>query len=153
MNILITGGTSGLGRATVELLASDSAHHVYFTFLDNDVYRLAANELTSSYPNTTAIPLDFTDESAIDAFCNELPSFDLDVLVNSAYVGAPVSAILYECKVIETDIPYGKINPNVNIKSLMKIKLEKRYDFQLQNTFHKGPPLQRRNHPSHMRKG
>ena len=44
------------------------------------------------------------------------------------YVGAPVSAILYECKVIETDIPYGKINPNVNIKSLMKIKLEKRYD-------------------------
>ena len=91
MNILITGGTSGLGRATVELLASDSAHHVFFTFLDNDVYRLSANELTSTYSNTTAIPLDFTDESALDAFCNELPSFDLDVLVNSAYVGAPVS--------------------------------------------------------------
>ena len=44
------------------------------------------------------------------------------------YVGAPVSAILYECKVTETDIPYGKNNPNVNIKSLMKIKLQKRYD-------------------------
>ena len=44
------------------------------------------------------------------------------------YVGAPVSAILYECKVIETDIPYGRSNPNVNIKSLMKITLQKRYD-------------------------
>jgi NAD(P)-dependent dehydrogenase (short-subunit alcohol dehydrogenase family) len=89
MNILITGGTSGLGRATVELLASDSAHHVYFTFLDNDVYRFAANELTSTYSNTTAIPLDFTEESALVAFLNELPSFDLDVLVNNAYVGVP----------------------------------------------------------------
>ncbi len=91
MNILITGGTSGLGRAAVELLASESAHHIYFTFLDNDVYRPSANELTSAYSNSTAIPLDFTDEYALQAFCNELPSFDLDVLVNCAYVGAPVS--------------------------------------------------------------
>ncbi len=43
------------------------------------------------------------------------------------YVGAPVSAILYKCKVIETDIPYRKKNPNVNISALMKIRLLKRY--------------------------
>jgi len=43
------------------------------------------------------------------------------------YVGAPVSAILYQCIVTETDIPYTGKNANVNIKSLMMIRLQKRY--------------------------
>ena len=44
------------------------------------------------------------------------------------YVGAPVSAILYKCKVTETDIPYDFRNKNLTIKALMKIRLIKRYD-------------------------
>ena len=44
------------------------------------------------------------------------------------YVGAPVSAILYKCKVTETDIPYDFRNKNLTIKALMKIRLLKRYD-------------------------
>ncbi len=44
------------------------------------------------------------------------------------YVGAPVSAILYKFTVVETDIPYDRKNENVNIRSLMRIKLERRYD-------------------------
>ncbi len=43
------------------------------------------------------------------------------------YVGAPVSAILYQCKVTETDIPYVYQDENLTIKALMKIKLVKRY--------------------------
>ena len=43
------------------------------------------------------------------------------------YVAAPVSAILYKCKVIETDIPYKYSDENLTIKALMKIKLLKRY--------------------------
>ena len=43
------------------------------------------------------------------------------------YVGAPVSAILYKCRVVETDIPYPYQNPHVNITALMRIKLLKRY--------------------------
>ena len=43
------------------------------------------------------------------------------------YVGAPVSAILYKCKVTETDIPYEYQDRNLTIKALMKIKLLKRY--------------------------
>lgn len=43
------------------------------------------------------------------------------------YVGAPVSAILYKCKVTKTDIPYKYSDRNLTIKSLMKIKLQKRY--------------------------
>ena len=44
------------------------------------------------------------------------------------YVAAPVSAIMYKCKVIETDIPYKYQDENLTIKALMTIKLLKRYD-------------------------
>ena len=43
------------------------------------------------------------------------------------YVGAPVSAVLYKCKVTETDIPYQYEDGKLTIKALMKIKLQKRY--------------------------
>ena len=44
------------------------------------------------------------------------------------YVGAPVSAIMYRCKVLETDIPYNYQSDGLTIKALMKIKLLKRYE-------------------------
>ena len=43
------------------------------------------------------------------------------------YVAAPVSAILYKCKVTETDIPYQYEDRNLTIKALMKIRLQKKY--------------------------
>lgn len=43
------------------------------------------------------------------------------------YAGAPVSAILYKCKVTETDIPYDYHTAELTITKLMKIKLQKRY--------------------------
>lgn len=44
------------------------------------------------------------------------------------YVGAPVSAILYKCMVLETDIPYDYSDKNLTITALMKIKLLKQYE-------------------------
>lgn len=43
------------------------------------------------------------------------------------YVAAPVSAILYQCRVTKTDIPFKFDDENVHMTSLMKIKLLKRY--------------------------
>ena len=43
------------------------------------------------------------------------------------YVGAPVSAVLYQCKVTETDIPYEHENKYITIKALMRIRLQRRY--------------------------
>ena len=43
------------------------------------------------------------------------------------YVASPVSAIIYKCKVTETDIPYKYADENLTITALMKIKLLKRY--------------------------
>ena len=43
------------------------------------------------------------------------------------YVGSPVSAILYKCKVIETDMPCDYHSKELTITKLMKIKLQNRY--------------------------
>lgn len=43
------------------------------------------------------------------------------------YVAAPVSAILYKCRVLETDIPYAHKNKYIRIRALMKIRVQKRY--------------------------
>ena len=43
------------------------------------------------------------------------------------YVAAPVSAILYKCRVTKTDIPFQYSDGNVHMTSLMKIRLLKRY--------------------------
>ena len=43
------------------------------------------------------------------------------------YVAAPVSAVLYKCRVLETDIPYEHENKYITIKALMRIRLLKRY--------------------------
>ena len=43
------------------------------------------------------------------------------------YVAAPVSAILYKCKVTEADIPYEYADEKLSISALMKIRLLKRY--------------------------
>ena len=43
------------------------------------------------------------------------------------YVAQPVSAVLYKCRVTKTDIPFNLDEGNVHIKSLMRIKLLKRY--------------------------
>ncbi len=44
------------------------------------------------------------------------------------YVGAPVSAILFRCAVTQTDIPYEFHREGLTIRSLMRIRLLKRYD-------------------------
>ncbi len=43
------------------------------------------------------------------------------------YVAAPVSAILYQCEVTETDIPYRYDDGKVHMNALMKIRLLRRY--------------------------
>ena len=44
------------------------------------------------------------------------------------YIGAPASAIYYKCVVTETDIPWQYEREGLTIRSLMRIRLLKRYD-------------------------
>lgn len=43
------------------------------------------------------------------------------------YIAAPVSAVLYKCKVVETDIPFHFADKNISMDAIMRIQLQKRY--------------------------
>lgn len=56
------------------------------------------------------------------------------------YVTNPYSAILYKCKVLKVDIPYGYKDKNVSMSKVMRIKLlqkynKDRYTFKLLNKY------------------
>lgn len=86
MNILITGGTSGLGKASVELL-SKAGHKVYFSYLPIERYTQEANKMINANCNLTALPLDFCEEDSVGEFCECIKLLDIDVLVNNVYAG------------------------------------------------------------------
>lgn len=88
MNVLITGGTSGLGKATVELLAKDG-HQVYFSYLATEEFTAVAKDMEETYSNVKAIPLNFCEAESVDQFCEQIKGWDIDVLVNCTYVGKP----------------------------------------------------------------
>lgn len=86
MNILITGGNSGLGKATVEILAKEG-HNIYFSYLPVDLCEKEANEMLQNNSLLTAIPLDFCKKESVDLFCQQIRGLDIDILVNNAYAG------------------------------------------------------------------
>lgn len=86
MNVLVTGGNSGLGRATVELLAKEG-HKVYFSYLPIGRCTMEANEMVENDNDLIALPLDFCKKGSVDSFCEQIKGYEFDVLVNSAYAG------------------------------------------------------------------
>ena len=85
MNILITGGSSGLGKETVKLLASEG-HKVWFTYNMQEESALA---LEQDYADVSKVKVNFCNPGEIVTLTQLIPSLDLDALINNAYVGRP----------------------------------------------------------------
>jgi NAD(P)-dependent dehydrogenase (short-subunit alcohol dehydrogenase family) len=85
VNILVTGGSSGLGEAVVRRLAARPNTHVHFTFCGN---RASAERIATDCSATTPWQCDFRDPGSISALCTEIPRMGLEGLVNNAYSGA-----------------------------------------------------------------
>jgi NAD(P)-dependent dehydrogenase (short-subunit alcohol dehydrogenase family) len=84
MNILITGGASGLGRSITTNLAShlpDST--VFFTYNKS---KEAASALENQYPNVRSIKCDFSDTNELDALLKRMEIDHIDILINNAIV-------------------------------------------------------------------
>ncbi|MGB0870306.1 MAG: SDR family NAD(P)-dependent oxidoreductase [Flavobacteriales bacterium] len=84
MNILITGGASGLGAAITKTLAKDSANKVYFTYA-NSIDK--AESITTEFKNTEALRCNFNDISSVNTLCENIPNLNIDILINNALTG------------------------------------------------------------------
>ncbi len=77
---LVTGGASGIGEATVRVLAAAGAQPI---ILDMD--RPAAEKLAAEWPGARVLPCDVTREDEVKAAFEAVPR--LDILVNNAGIG------------------------------------------------------------------
>ncbi|RKS80213.1 3-oxoacyl-[acyl-carrier protein] reductase [Motilibacter peucedani] len=83
---VVTGGGSGLGRATSTLLAESGAH-VLVADVNAENARTTVEQITSAGGSAEAVDLDVTSSEAVDAFFQNAfaqHGESLDVLVNNA---------------------------------------------------------------------
>ena len=83
MKILITGGSSGLGKSVLETISS--SHEVHFTY--NRSLK-SAYEITSKFKNSNSYKCDFTNETELKNFLNKIKDIDFDELINNYYSGS-----------------------------------------------------------------
>lgn len=115
MNVLITGGTSGLGKATVELLAKDG-HDIWFSYLATEEFTKVAKEMMAQNEKVKAVPLNFCEQESVDDFCEQMKGWDIDVLVNCTYVGKPQTTYFHKIDPEEFTIAFqNNIIPTVKI--------------------------------------
>ena len=84
MNILITGGASGLGEAITRKLAQDRDNMIYFTFSKSGEN---AKRIQSTLPNTMPLKCDFGNAIELKSLTDSIKKLDIDVLINNAYNG------------------------------------------------------------------
>lgn len=84
MNILITGGASGLGEAITRKLLSDTEHVVFFTYAKSAD---RAKEIEAVSSKARAIRCDFSSEGDMERLEKSIGEMDIDVLINNASTG------------------------------------------------------------------
>ena len=96
MNILVTGGASGLGESITRRLAGDSNSTVYFTYNNS---KAGADKIESEFANTKSIKCDFRNVEEVNALKDKIASINLDVLINNAYHGEPIKSYFHKINV------------------------------------------------------
>ena len=82
MNILVTGGSSGLGKSVVQKLCLEKNDHIYFTY--NNSIKSAKN-ICSKFSNASAIKCNFTNKLELNAFLENIKSLEITALINNFY--------------------------------------------------------------------
>src|SRR5712692_10133551 len=81
-NVLITGGSKGIGRAAAEALASEGCNLVLVARTQKDLDTAKAALLAKFNTRVETVAADLSDSKNVDRLAREFP--DIDILVNNA---------------------------------------------------------------------
>ena len=113
MNILVTGGASGLGEAITRKLAKNKENIIYFTYSKSEE---KASILTSEFTNTISVKCDFKNEEDLERLLSDIPKFNLDVLVNNAYTGSFLTTYFHKIDLINFENEFlNDVIPTIRI--------------------------------------
>lgn len=87
MNILITGGASGLGEIITRTISRNPKNKVYFTFKSS---KRSSLKIESDFPNSKSIYCDFENIKSVNSLCDKIEKLNIDTLINNAYTGKPI---------------------------------------------------------------
>lgn len=79
MNILVTGGSKGIGKELVNYLSENNSNRVYYT------YNSTAPAILKS--NCEALKVDFENNEDIELLIGKLDEYEIDVLINNYHTG------------------------------------------------------------------
>ncbi|MBB6647426.1 SDR family NAD(P)-dependent oxidoreductase [Halobellus ruber] len=85
---VVTGATSGIGKATARRLAAEGSHVVLLARTDSDL-EAVAEAIRAEGGTASVFPVDLADREAVESTAAEIRSAvgDPDILVNSAGIG------------------------------------------------------------------
>ncbi len=98
MNILITGGASGLGEAITRKLVQDSECKVYFTYSKSHINAL---KIETEFPNAFSIKCDYTNATEVDELKEKIDRLNIDILINNAYNGGFIQSYFHKTAPID----------------------------------------------------
>jgi 3-oxoacyl-[acyl-carrier protein] reductase len=113
MNILVTGGASGLGEAITTKLASVKEDIVFFTFNKSSE---KAGEIEHRFSNCEGIKCDFQNPDDLNSLIAFIEKADLDILVNNAFLSGITQKHFHK-----TDFLIFQDNFNINIIPVIRI--------------------------------
>jgi 3-oxoacyl-[acyl-carrier protein] reductase len=103
MNVLITGGSSGLGESITRKLAGEIPGKVYFTYNQSEA---TARAIETEFERATAIRCNFKSEASVNELVGLIPQLDISVLINNAYTGTFIDAYFHKTAVADFDLAF-----------------------------------------------
>ena len=124
MNILVTGGASGLGEDITRRLASNESNTIFFTF-NRSIE--SAKVIEREFTNTKGIHCDFRNQNDLDNLLTFISVSNINILINNAYTSKIIPTHFHK-----TDISVFKENFLSNIIPIISINQKAIFHFRKQ---------------------
>lgn len=129
MNILITGGASGLGEAITRILAKDTTNTIFFTYSNSNIN---AKEIELDFSNALSIKCDFKNASEVTALVDKIDSLNIDVLINNAYINNSIQAHFHKIPNEDFELDFvNNIIPTIRITQSVITQFRKKKNGKL----------------------